>query len=68
MIQKEQFKELQEELEEKLKILKVPRYVWYWPELLINTLLLMSLVFFPEKSLRKKQADRALKLTREIYG
>lgn len=74
MIQKEQYKSLREELEELLIYLKIPRYVWYWPELLFNTLFLMCTIIYPCTSqkfstiCKHKKATRAWEITREIYG
>jgi hypothetical protein len=66
MIQKEQFKELQNELHENLEVLHIPRYVWFWPELLYNTLKLLPM--FGQFRHLQYQIKRALEITKEIYG
>jgi hypothetical protein len=63
---KEQFKELQSELEENLEVLHIPKYVHHWPELLYNTLKLLTL-FGQFRHLQHK-IKRALELTERIYG
>lgn len=66
MIQKEQFKELQQELEENLEVLHIPKYTWHCSELLYYTLKLLLL--FGQFRHLQHQIKRALEITREIYG
>jgi hypothetical protein len=64
MIQKEQFKELQQELEENLEVLHIPKYVWHWREGLIASLFILSICHYQYTH----RARRAYKLALEIYG
>lgn len=73
MIQKEDYKELREELEKNLKLLDIPKYTWHWPELLYNTLLLLDMFIPPFNNwrhlwgMRKVRVRRALEIVKEIY-
>lgn len=68
MIQKEQYKELREHLDDLLILLDIPKYYWHWPKLLYTTLAILSDIVYAPYLKRKKWADEALVIVKEIYG